>query len=94
MPLIPVAAVSLLKRRAVRKGVMGQSTAWRAVALVAFVGPFVRRRLSKDADTLAIDALKPGESILIRTAPAPTRAERKQARKVRKARKRHRRARS
>ena len=85
MPLIPVVAVTTLKRQALRKGVMGPSTGWKIVAVFAFGGPIVRRLVSKQTDVLTIETLKPGESVNISTYPALTRAERKQAKRARRA---------
>lgn len=81
MPLIPLA---LLKRNALRKGVFGPSTGWKAVAVVAFGGPLLRRLGSKQADVLTIEKLKPGESVTVSTFPALTRTERKVAKRARR----------
>ncbi|MEX2626285.1 MAG: hypothetical protein WD225_05340 [Ilumatobacteraceae bacterium] len=71
MPLLPAAAVSVLKRRALRDGIFGQSTAWRVVAVVAFGAPLVRRLVAKRPDVVLIEELLPGESMQI-TPIAPT----------------------
>lgn len=84
MPLIPVVAVATLKRQALRKGVLGQSSAWKLVAVVAFGGPLLRRMVSKKTDVLTVEKLEPGQAILITTMAALNRAERKQAKRARR----------
>lgn len=76
MPLVPVLAVATLKRRALRQGVFGQSLGWRLVAVVVFGGPLLRRLVSKQSEVLAVDTLRPGESILVTTSRRPSRRRR------------------
>jgi hypothetical protein len=85
MPLIPAVAVATLKRQSLRKGVLGQSLAWKLVAVVAFGGPLIRRMVSRNADVLTVEKLEPGQAILITTMAALSRAERKQAKRARRA---------
>jgi hypothetical protein len=85
MPLVPVVVTATLKREALRKGIFGQSLAWKLVAVVAFGGPLVRRLVSKSPDVLTVEKLQPGQAILITTMAALSRAERKQARRARRA---------
>lgn len=84
MPLIPAVVAATVKRNAIRKGVFGSSTGWKAVAVVAFGGSLLRRLASKQADVLTVDKLEPGQSILVSTFPAPTRAQRKATKRDRR----------
>ncbi len=77
MALIPAATVAVLKRRALRDGIFGQSTAWKLVAVVAFGGPLLRRLVSKRSEVVLIEELRPGESMQITPiAPAGRRSRR------------------
>ncbi|CAN5395790.1 hypothetical protein BH23ACT3_BH23ACT3_07230 [soil metagenome] len=85
MPLIPVVVAATLKRKALRKGILGQSLLWKLVAVAAFGGPLIRRMVSKHPDVLTVEKLEPGQAMLIITMAALNRAERKQARRTRRA---------
>lgn len=78
MALLPAAAVAVVKRRALRDGIFGQSAAWKFVAVVAFGGPLLRRLIAKRPEVVLIEELRPGESMQITPiAPAGRRSRRR-----------------
>ena len=82
MPLMPAATVILLKRRALREGVLGGSWAWRAVAVVAFGVPLIRRYAGRHAEIVLIEELRPGDRMLITPIAPSSRRQRRRARRV------------
>lgn len=79
MPLIPAAAMVVLKRSALRKGVFGASTGWKAVAAVVFGGTFLRRLVSKQAEVVSVEKLRPGQTVTITSIERTTRRQRRRA---------------
>lgn len=80
MALLPATTVAILKRRALREGVFGQSTAWKLVAVVAFGGALVRRLASKRAEVVLVEELRVGESMRITPLPPASRRSRRRDR--------------
>lgn len=80
MPLVPLATVALLRRRALREGVLGGSWWWRFMAVFLFVVPFARRTFGRNSETVLIEELKPGERMLITPIASIGRRQRRRAR--------------
>lgn len=81
MPLVPLATVALLKRRALRDGVLGGSWSWRVMAVVLFVVPFVRRNLGRPPEVVLIEELRPGDRMMIAPIAPISRRQRRRARR-------------
>lgn len=81
MPLVPLTTVAVLKRRALREGVFGGSWQWRLVAVVVFGLPLLRRAMSKEAEVVLIEELRAGDRMVITPIAAPSRRERRRARR-------------
>lgn len=54
---------------AVRKGLLGGDRRWQAAFVAILVLRIGRKALVRDAETLTIERLQPGESVTIRTLP-------------------------
>ena len=68
--------LALLRVRSIRRGLLGGSPLWTAVAVAVWVPRLLRRLASGGTDRLATQALRPGESLSINTR-RPTRADRR-----------------
>jgi hypothetical protein len=62
--------VERLRRMSLDRGVFGSSKTWGAVAAVIYLGRLLGWMRRREEETVAIEALKPGESLLIRALPA------------------------
>lgn len=82
MPLVPLATVAILKRRALREGVLGGSLTWRLVAVAVFGFPIVRRALGRQPETVLIEELRPGERMMITPITPLSRRQRRRARRA------------
>lgn len=82
MPLVPVATVVLLKRRALREGILGGSFAWRLVAVAVFGLPLLRRVTGRHPETVLIEELRPGERMVITPIKPLNRRQRRAARRA------------
>lgn len=82
MPLIPTTAIVLLKRNALRKGVMGNSGGWKAIAVVVFGGRFLKKILVKEPEVVSVEKLRPGQTVTITSIERDTRRNRRRARRA------------
>lgn len=80
MPLVPIATVALLKKRALREGVFGGSWPWRFVAVAVFGLPLLRRIMGRHTEILLVEELRPGDRMLITPIAPTTRRQRRKAR--------------
>ena len=69
--------MALLRRRALTEGVFGPSTGWKVVALLIFGGKKLQDSIGKREQIVATEKMEPGETLILRTIPPLTRAERK-----------------
>lgn len=69
--------VALVRRNGLYKGGFGGSKGWLAAGGAVWVAGYVRRSLGKNEEVAAIEKLKPGEFVTIRTITPPTRSQRK-----------------
>ncbi len=67
------------------RGLYGESRDWRTLWYVVTTVGLVRRVFGKNPEVAAIEVLQPGEHVTLRTIPAPTRKERKTAKRARSA---------
>lgn len=82
MPLVPVSTIILLKRRALREGILGGSALWRIAAVMMFGLPVVRRLLGRHPETVLIEELRPGERMVITPMTPLSRRQRRRARRA------------
>jgi hypothetical protein len=63
----------LVIRRAMTEGVFGQSRIWRTVAMAVVFRRTMRKLMGSDPHTVAIEKIRPGETIILRgvTGPEP-----------------------
>ena len=61
------------------RGLYGDSRGWRTMWYLATVGGLVRRTFGKRPEVAAVEVLKPGQQVTLRTIRPPTRRERKAA---------------
>ncbi len=66
-----------LKLKGVREGLLGGNRPWLIAFLIYRTLVGVRRAVSRRPEHVAIDVLKPGERILVRTIPVSSGKERK-----------------
>jgi hypothetical protein len=72
-----VSPIRRFRVKSLREGLLGGNRPW-LIAFVAYrtlIG--IRRAVSRRSETIAIDVLKPGERILVRTIPVSSGKERK-----------------
>jgi hypothetical protein len=58
-----------LRANSVRRGLLGGNRGWLAVFIAIQVIDVLRRAASKSPERISVDALKPGEGLVIRTIP-------------------------
>jgi hypothetical protein len=76
---------AIMRRKVVSRGVFGGSRGWLVVGGLLFVGRNLRKLVSGTEEVAAVEVLRPGERLLLTTIPAPTRQERKDAKRTAKA---------
>jgi hypothetical protein len=69
--------VRALTTRGLREGVFGDSRVWLGICLVYLGLRFARRLLSRTEETVAIDRLAPGQTIVVRAIGVRSADERK-----------------
>ena len=72
---------ALIRTRAIRRGILGQSPLWRAIALVVFGRRFLKRILGKNPENLGTEKLEAGQFVRIEAIAPPSRRERRGARR-------------
>jgi hypothetical protein len=65
MPLLPSPRM-LFVRRAMVEGIKGENRVWRLVMLVIIANRVVRRLMGSDVRTVAIERIKPGDTLVLR----------------------------
>jgi hypothetical protein len=63
------------------RGLYGDSRGWRTIWYVVTVGGLLRRMFGKHAEIAAVEVLEPGERVSLRTIAAPSRRERRAAKR-------------
>jgi hypothetical protein len=69
--------VNVLRRTALRRGVFHGNMAWLGVWIAMTTAATVKRRVTRQEQRLAVDALRPGQGLTIRTIPVASAKERK-----------------
>ncbi|MFZ9627752.1 MAG: hypothetical protein ACO3C1_00210 [Ilumatobacteraceae bacterium] len=59
--------MALLRVRSVRRGLLGGSPLWTAVAVAVWIPRLLRRLASGGTDHLTTESLRPGESVTVAT---------------------------
>jgi len=79
MALIPraVRPSVVIRRKAMRRGILGPSTFWRVVAIFVFGGKTIRKFFGRTPDTLGTRVIGVGSAISIAVFMPMTRRERK-----------------
>jgi hypothetical protein len=73
---------TLVRTRAIHRGILGSSPLWRAVAVVIFGRRLLKRLMGKNAEHLGTETLRAGQEVQIEAiAPPPTRRQRRRARR-------------
>ena len=71
----------LIPRRAVTRGLVGDSRLWRVVAAIVFGTSLLKRFVSGGEEIVTVERMRPGETMVLRTiAPVARRARRRAAR--------------
>jgi hypothetical protein len=65
LPLFPSPSM-LIVRKAMVEGIKGDNKLWRAVMFAIIARRVVRRLMGSDAQTVAIERIGPGETLLLR----------------------------
>lgn len=73
--------LSMLKRKAIRRGLLGGSTGWMFVGALIYLPRLARKAFGRPERVVATERLKPGEFVRIDAVPPPTRAQRRAARR-------------
>ena len=77
--------VSMLKRKAIRRGLMGGSTGWMLVGALIYLPRLARKAFGRPERVVATERLKPGQFVRIDAVSPPTRAERRSTRRAERA---------
>jgi hypothetical protein len=74
-----------LRRNGLYKGLLGGSRGWLTIFGLLSAQKFIGKYVGRDEQKLTLDMLKPGQSMTITAIPAPTRKQRKGAKRTAKA---------
>jgi len=80
-PLISPAA--LLRRKAAIKGFLGGNRAWMALGVLVWAPVLMRKTFGRNVELVSTEVLKPGQVVRIEAIRAPSKAERRAARRAR-----------
>ena len=69
------------RRNAIYKGVLGGERGWLVVGGVVWGARLLKKALGKNEEVVTVERLEPGQWMSLRAIPAPTRRERKAARR-------------
>ncbi len=69
----------LVRRRALTRGVLGNDTFWRAVAVVVFGKSLLKRAFKGSEEIVTTERLEPGQVMVLRTIPPVSRRARRRA---------------
>jgi hypothetical protein len=78
---MPLSPLSILRRKALRRGLVGGSTGWMVVGVLVYAPRVARRLFGRPERVVATERLKPGEFVRIDAVRPPTRAERRAAKR-------------
>ena len=53
------------RRKAMSKGLMGESPVWRAIGITILIRLILRRLMRMGPERIAVERMKPGESIIL-----------------------------
>lgn len=81
-----VSPAYLVRQKALYEGILGPSKLWKLIAIVVFGRGLLRRFFGKHPEHLGVEKLKAGQTITITSIAAPSRSERKDARRARRRR--------
>lgn len=73
--------IAQARRQFVVKGVLGGNRRWLLIGGVVYAGYFVRRMFGKNTEVVLIEKLVPGQPIRLEAIPAPSRRQRRAARR-------------
>jgi hypothetical protein len=65
MPLLPSPRM-LFVRRAMVEGLKGENRVWRLVMFAIIANRLLRRVMGSDVRTIAVEQIKPGETLILR----------------------------
>jgi hypothetical protein len=69
----------LVRRRALTRGVLGNSPLWRVVAVVVFGKSLLKRLVGGGEEIVTVERMRPGETMVLRTIPPVARRARRRA---------------
>lgn len=73
--------LSMLKRKAIRRGLLGGSTGWMFVGALIYLPRLARKAFGRPERVVATERLKPGEFVRVDAVQPPTRSQRRAARR-------------
>lgn len=73
--------ISMLRRKALRRGLLGGSTGWMVVGALVYAPRLARKAFGRPERVVATERLKPGQFVRIDAVRPPTRSERRAARR-------------
>jgi hypothetical protein len=72
---------ALLRTKAVRKGLIGGSRGWMVVGVVVYGWKALRWLSARNPELVSVERIEPGQTVQITTVAAPTRRERRAAKR-------------
>lgn len=75
--------VAYLRRGALSKGLFGGRRGWMAIGALLWAPKVAKRLFGRTEEVVAIERLKPGQFVRLEAIPAPSRRERRAARRAR-----------
>jgi hypothetical protein len=72
-----------LRRSAVLKGFVGGNRGWMAIGIMLWIPVLFRKSFGRSVETLSTEVLRPGQAVRIEAIRAPTKADRRAARRAR-----------
>jgi len=73
----------VLRRDAIVKGLVGGNRLWMALGALVWGPVLMRKVFGRNVEIVSMDVLKPGQALRIEALRAPTKAERRAARRAR-----------
>lgn len=62
---------TILYRKSLRQGIFGDSRVWKAIGIAILARRAFRKIMGSDPRTVAIERIKPGETIILRGVRSP-----------------------
>ena len=72
-----------LRRQAITKGLLGGNKRWMALGALVWTAHLLRKVFGRDVEILSTERLRPGQAVRIEAIRAPTKIERRAARRAR-----------